>query len=469
MENKMKYILAVIVLFSTNLISCSTKDKISAVNSSADRPLILKNWNEKSLKNGLRLITIYDPSLPRIAIGLGISVGSWQDPDGKSGLSHLTAQTLEQGTKTKSASQIANEFGQLGTDFSNITNYDFSVFSTSGLSQNRYELLSLFSDVILNPTFAPLEVGRQKSQAKSAIVQSLDQPEIVIDQIFKESLFPQHPYGNPILGNLKSVELIQASDLQNFYKNWYLPESAVLVVSGDFDPNFVKTVEEKFEKWQHNPNFVAEKSLIPPNIEKRTVRKIVTKQGLKQAQIRIGQIGIKRNDPDFLRLRLANLILGGAFASRLNQKIRDDLGLTYSISSSSDVKKRSGIFEISTFTRHEKTAETVEQTLKVIREFINDGITKEELASAKNLVISQFPMAIETTDKLGQQLINLRMYEISDNYLRNFKETVNEITTEQVNSAIRKRFDLEQLNIIIYADQELLKEQMEKLSKLDIR
>ena len=116
-------------------------------------------------------------------------------------------------------------------------------------------------------------------------------------------------------------------------------------------------------------------------------------------------------------MRLANLILGGEFASRLNQHVRDDLGLTYSISSEIDSRKFAGTFEISTFTRNEKVTETLLTTYQDVQKFIAEGINEKELRAAKSFLLGQFPLALETVDRLGYQLILLRAYGISDDYL----------------------------------------------------
>jgi zinc protease len=170
-----------------------------------------------------------------------------------------------------------------------------------------------------------------------------------------------------------------------------------------------------------------------------------------------------------MELRLANLILGGGFVSRLNSKVRDDLGLTYSIFSQFDTKKQRGTFVISTFTRNDKVGETIKNTREIFSQFVAQGITEPELAAAKAVLTGQFPMAIETTDRLALNLMLLRLYGVSDSYLKNFLKDVNAITVAQVNEAIHKHFSVENLKTVVYADQSKVGKQLKALGPVTVQ
>jgi zinc protease len=188
---------------------------------------------------------------------------------------------------------------------------------------------------------------------------------------------------------------------------------------------------------------------------------------LQQAQIRFAEPGIARNNQDFLTLRLANLILGGAFASRLNQKVRDDLGLTYSISSRFEALKNTGGFEISTFTRNDKVGETIKSSLAVLKDFIEGGVTDKELDAAKALLVGQFPAAIETVDRLAFNLLILRLNGIDDSYLKDFFTNVNGISRSDVNAAIKKYFSSDKMKILVYADGTKVADQLKTIGAVE--
>jgi zinc protease len=395
-----------------------------------------------------------------------VQSGSAQDPDGAEGLSAFTVSLLEQGTALKPALQIADDFAQLGSSFTEAASSDYVLMTTAGLAEYKEKLLNLYSHVILNPAFSPSEVERRRSQILSDLTELPDQPTEFAGLMFDKELFGNHPYGHPVSGTIPSVQKITRSKIIKHYFAQYRPNNAILAITGNFDDKFVARVEKTFSQW-HQAKVETPVVADPKPIEKMAV-KLYSKSGLQQAQIRIGQFGIKRTDPDFLKLRLANIILGGAFASRLNQKIRDDLGLTYSINSQFDAKRGIGSFEISTFARNEKVAEAIKNTLAAVHNFQKEGVTSKELKSAKALLIGQFPAAIETVDRLAFNLLALRIYGVPDTYLTEFFTNVNSISLKEVNAAVQKYFSPEKMKIVIFADEKAVQSQMNQIGEFQV-
>ncbi|MDX9730406.1 MAG: pitrilysin family protein, partial [Bdellovibrionales bacterium] len=259
----------------------------------------------------------------------------------------------------------------------------------------------------------------------------------------------KHPYGRSVSGGQKEVASLGKRDIIQFYLRYYRPNNAIMVVSGKFDAAFEKSVETVFGEWTKRE---LPGDQIPEPVAKTGLHvRVIDKPGLTQAQIRMVGLGIKRRDDDFLRLRIANTILGGAFASRLNDRVRKELGLTYSISSNFDSRIARGPFTISTFTKIESIEKAVDETLKIYRDFIANGITREELDRAKGYLAGIFPQAIETSDKLAFNLALLRLYGISDRYLTHYIRDLRGVSVSEVNAAIRRQMKPDDLSIVIHA------------------
>jgi zinc protease len=156
------------------------------------------------------------------------------------------------------------------------------------------------------------------------------------------------------------------------------------------------------------------------------------------------------------------MALGGAFASRLNQRVRDDLGLTYGISSGFEARKFQGPFLMDTFTRNDKVGETIGASLEVYRTFVEKGLSEEELQASKSVIVGQFPRAVETMDALAYQMLLLRYYGIPDSYLTQFVKNVNALSLVEVNAAIKKYFRPDQLDIVVYGDSTSVEKQLKK-------
>lgn len=430
----------------------------SSMSSKKTSEFQMRGIQEKTLGNGLRVVYIPDASLPRVSISVMLLSGSAQDPKGSEGLMNMTADLLEQGSTQKSALQLADAFAQLGSSFGNSVAQDYVMISTSGLSTTRTQLAELFAETVLNPAFQNAEVERLRSQVLAQIAQIKDQPSAYADLLYDSEVFSGHPYGNPTMGTAESVKTLNRARIIKNYFAHFRPNNAILAVTGKIDEDFKSRVENLFSSWQKKDltNVSFPEMKMPTGYQ----FKMVSKPGLQQAQIRMGHPGIARNNPDFLKVRLANIVLGGAFASRLNQKVRDDLGLTYSISSRFDTMKYTGSFDISTFTRNDKVGETIQSSLNVLREFREKGITDQELDAAKALLIGQFPAAIETVDRLATNLLILRLNGVSDDYLKDFFVNVNSITRKQVNEAIKTYFSADNMKVLVYADEKAVGNQL---------
>lgn len=447
---------------AVGLVSCA-----STSTKTASSQFQLRSFQEETLPNGLRLLFIPDASLPRVSLQMMVRTGSLHDSIDKAGLSALVFGVLDQGTRRKKALELADAFAQIGAEFGAQAGGDASTISASGLATSRSELLQLFNEVVTEASFESAEIERRKSQHLAAIQKALDQPQAYADQVYEATLFEKHPYAVPALGTKESLRSLKRADVVKYYQTWIQPSNSILAVVGQIDAAFMDEVRKTMGQW---------KSSVPvgqlasrPTVSEGPLRKLVTKKDLKQTQIRIGQLGIRRVDEDFLKLRMASLILGGAFASRLNQRIRDDLGLTYSISANSDARWDRGAFEISTFSRNEKAADTIRETLVVVKDFIQKGATQREIDAAKALMIGQFPSALETPDRLAYNLMILRHYGISDDYLRNFHKNVSSITLDELNSTLQKHVKPDAFRIVVYGDEAVIGQSMKALGDWQIQ
>ncbi len=453
------------IVFLSFLIGCSSADKnvksnkgVHHVREARSAPIRLKPYREVTLENGLKVLFIRDVSLPRVSLNLLVKSGLREEPADKGGINTLTADLLETGTLTKSATQIADEFADLGTDLSIAPGSDATMITSDCLVNSSDKLLQLFFEVISSPSFKDGEISRLKAQYVAAIKKRADDPARLVAVKFESTLFSGHSYERSLLGDEKSLKKIRKQDIIKHYLGWYRPNNSTLAVVGSLSDAFEKKVVETFKAWpQRKIKKIEDKKLDDFQDFKM---KLITKSGLAQTQIRIGQLGVQRQNEDFLKLRIANEIFGGGFASRLNQKIRDDLGLTYSIGSSVDARFDRGIFTVSTFTKNDSVGKTIDETLKLIENFVTNGVDQNELQAAKNLLIGQFPRAVETADRLASNYLYLDFYGVPRSYLVNFNKNVEKVTLEEINNVIRKYYSPKNLRIVIYGDESVILEQI---------
>lgn len=402
------------------------------------------------LSNGLKIHLIKDNKLPRVSINLLLAVGSASEPEGYDGLNAFTASLLDQGTKKWKALEIADKLGALGTEIEIKPGSDFITIAADALVSDADELLDIVAEVVMAPKFDQAEIERARSQVIALIKKKEDNPGQFASQKFEEWIFKGHPYAKDELGTIESIQKIQRKDVLAHYKKWFRPQVASMAITGQFDEAFAAKAKKVFASWAAGPSPEVISQQI---VQAKTIEvKVDGKPGLKQAEIRMGQKGLPRGSADFMLVRMANEALGGSFGSRLNQVIRDDQGLTYSIYSFMDGRGQTGSFQISTFTKNETVGKTVSETIRVFQEFVKNGITQRELDAAKNQLAGQFPRSIETSDRLAFNILALDYYGVPFSYLTDFNRNVRAVTLADVNNAIKKYFDKDSLKVLVYAD-----------------
>ncbi len=414
----------------------------------------LMPFKEVVLENGLKIVYIRDNSLPRLSLTVLFKTGNMQEPKELAGLNAMTAYLLEQGTQTRDAMKIADEFGQMGTSLDVSPGYDVTTIYADALTSNAQDLLQIFSDVLMNPAFKDIEINRLRSQIVASLKKKVDNPSSYADEQMDQFLYGEHPYGRDTSGTMEGLRAIRKQDIIKHYLTFYRPNNATMAVVGQFDDEFEKQLQEALGKWTKRtiPTLTATPA---PAVDALKV-KLIVKKGLQQTQIRVSQMGIERKDNDFIPLRMANETLGGSFGSRLNQKVRDDLGLTYSIYSGFDARKDRGSFDISTFTKNETAAKALDETLKVVKDYVESGATEQEAVAARNQLVGQFPRAIETSDRLAYNLLVLDYYNISYDYLTDYISNVNKLRQKDVNAAMKRHIDPTKFKVIVYGNESII-------------
>ncbi|MEK6553707.1 MAG: pitrilysin family protein, partial [Bdellovibrionota bacterium] len=393
-------LIATVFLSSALIISgCSSSKKSSRGTSNGSAGFVLPDYKTETLPNGLELLTIEDRRLPSFGLILLSRAGCRFDPKGRGGITLMATSLLEKGAAKMNATQIADAFGQLGADFDSDVDLDYTTFSTGGLSKDQAELTHLFTTVLMQPTFTQAEINRLKQQAVAIIRRGYDEPDDFADRIFNSTLMANHPYGRSTYGSIKEINKLTRADIVNHYQKMFAPENSILAVIGDYTPETIAQIKKEFGAWQKKtlPTSELKKPVMPAALHIT----LVERKDLQQAQLRFGHIGIDRANPDFLALRVANNILGGTFSSRLMNRIREQKGLTYGISSGFSPRLVEGPFSISTFTRFDKVGETVSETLQVVKELREKGVSQAEVRTSIEYLKGAFPRAFETPEMLA--------------------------------------------------------------------
>lgn len=413
----------------------------------AARPVNFPQYDTQTLPNGLRVIAVSHHEQPVVSIRLLIGAGSSLDPKGKTGLAHLAAALLDQGTTTMSASQLNDTIDFIGGGTSAGAGTDLSYLNMLVMKDSFDSGLKMLSDMARHPAFAPEELARQRQQLMSSLQVSLDDPDFIANAVFDRLVYGFHPYGLPQSGTPETLGAITRDDLVAFHQKYFAPNNSILAVVGDVSPDEAfAAVRRVFGDWEHRdltPRTFSE----PPTPTRRLV--IVNKPDAVQTEVRVGNIGIPRNHPDYMAVNLAIRILGGEGSNRLHQVLRTSRGLTYGAQANFDTFKDSGDFEAETNTRTVATGEVLRLIVDEFWRLRRDRVSERELADAKAYLTGSFPLTIETPNAIATQIVNVLFYGLPVGDLQNFRERVNAVTVDDIQRVAQQYLKPDRLSVVL--------------------
>jgi len=428
-----------------------------------------------TLENGLKVYALHSSKLPTIYLSLMFPVGSMHDPKGKEGLASLTADLLDKGTETFSRSDIQEQLDFLGASYGSGTSSETTSLSLFGLSKDLKVLVSLFADLVQNPAFPKVELNQTVKRLTGLIQNTPDDLSALASRGIDEDLFAGTPLAHPSMGYIKSIRLIGQKDLKGFHKAHFLPKGASLAVAGDFrQSNLKETIENAFKNWNSNQSGKEKVESTPDKPLKLSETQfgitLINKPGATQAQIRIARIAFERKDPRFYTAWIVNQVLGGGFTSRLNQFVRDDLGLTYSIRSQFEFNKNFGVYSLATFTKNETVYKTISETLKLLKQSAEKSeLTEKEVSSSKSYISGVFPMQIQSIDSLADLYLRGAFHELPLNFVRDFIPEMMKVNLDEAKKFSKDFFGKENFKIVVVGDGAAVLPQLRKLGRVQVK
>ncbi|MCC7531206.1 MAG: insulinase family protein [Candidatus Melainabacteria bacterium] len=431
------------------------------------RPFKLPKIESFKLTNGLSVQLVEDHRYPLVTMALGLKVGSANDPAKKKGVAAMTADMLTQGTKKKTSKQIADEVDFIGGALRAGADNDFTILSSSVLSRYTDRLIASFEDVLFNPTFPQAEFDLKKTNLIQELAMKRSNPDFLLEERFAKVIFGDHPYSH-IAPTPESVKSITRQDLEAFHKANYLPNESALVIIGDFDSAKVRPLISKDFSEQWKPGRIAhiDASGMPTRSEQRIY--LVDRPGSVQSNIKIGNIAIKRTDPDYYALTLANQILGGAANSRLFLNLREAKSYTYGAYSGVSAQREPGAFGAEASVRTEVTAPSLQEFFYELSRIRNLKVSDKELNESKKYLTGSFQLGLETQGGLAQRLLEGQLYDLPRDYLETYTDKIMAVTRDDVRNAARKHIDLGHIAIAVVGDAKTIKPELQIFGPVDV-
>ncbi len=484
MENVSKIILMLSVL-SIGVFAQNTEPKPSAPKS-----VKIPAVKEFTMENGLTVAVVERPGVPLVTAQLLIKAGAvgFMEEMDKAGLADLSVSLLTKGTKTRSATQIAEEMEFLGADLNSNAGWLSSKVTLNVMSDKLEKALMIMSDTVINPSFSQSEIGLLKSQTLDGLTYSLTQPSFLANYVASTYSFKKHPVG----GTVSSINKISRDDILEYYSQNLIPEDSVLIFIGDIKAEQAKSLTEKyFSQWKNPKLMMLSKGGIDPlsirkspeefqEKKKREMEQPIVKRILVIDLPNSGQAAvtfaknIKNNGRIYRKddqigafegkcyypATVLNSLLGGGYSSRLNQEIRIKRGLSYGAGSGFNWEWLSTDFSTRTQTKNETAAEVAELVEDEIKKLSEGEIPESELNPRRLVLTGGFGRNLETNQGLANALADLYSFELPADSLNSYMNSVMTVNVKQV-----KQFAAENFNggdIIIVGDYAKFKDDLAK-------
>lgn len=404
------------------------------------------------LPNHLVVLVVADHSLPFVTFKLLVNAGSRKDPPGADGLANLTVRGLLLGTTSRSETAMNKELNFMGTTLQTSCTRDYSSVSLKILKKDLNQGFGLFLQAVTEPTFPAGAVNREKDKLLGFIQSAEEQPGQVAEKAFRAALFAGSPYGHPVVGTTESLPGLTRDQLVQFYRTHYHPNNSILTIVGDVTLAEVKAaLVPQLEQWQEQK--------IP-----HTRFKIAFAEGpqvikidrpISQANIVLGQEGIRRSDRNYYTITVLNYILGsGGFSSRLAREIRVKRGLAYSIVSLFIPYQYPGSFQVALQTQNGSARQAISLVIDQIKHLREQPVSEEELATAKKYLIGSFPLRLDSQKELADFYSQVQYYHLGLNYPQRYPALINSVTRQDVLRVARAYLHPSKMLVVVVGNQE---------------
>ena len=436
--------------------STTTTDRTTMPRGSTPRAFMPPVPRRTRLPNGLSVVFVPKPGVPIVAFGLLFRAGAAADPAALPGLAHMTATMLPEGTTRRSSQQLAEEMEFMGARLSSEVTYEYALVTTETLRSHWEEALELMADVARNPTFVPQELERVRKERLTDLKRISDEPVAIATQALRSLLYgPETGYGHPGIGTEDSVERMSRGDLVRHFTDCYRPDGATLIVVGDVsEDEVVSNAQRYLGDWSAQGSMPA---VATPSVEtdmrQPTTIFLADKPGASQSVIRAGHLTVPRHHPDYYALTFLNYVFGGQFSARLNSNLRQDKGYSYGYMSSIDWSTGPSALIAGGGVQTAVTKEAVAETLKEFAEIHGSRpVTKKEFKNARDGILRALPSHFETRFQMLHQLVQLVVFDLPDEYLRDLPDHIKAVSLEDVRRVSQERLHDDHLKILVVGD-----------------
>ena len=392
----------------------------------------------KKFDNGLRLVVNKMEGLTSVSFGVMVKAGSANESKELNGISHFIEHTTFKGTKKRAAFDISDRIDGIGAQINAFTSKEMTCYYTKSTAERFEDAAEVVSDIFFDSVFKEEELEKEKCVIVEEINMSEDSPEDLCLDALAESYFGKKGYGRTILGSAKNVRSFTKKDVLSYMDKYYTADNVVISVAGNIDFVAAENVVQKYfaDKFKRVKSQVSAKPIAAK------FGSIYKRKRIEQTHIGLAYKAFSVKDDRGVAFSIANAVLGGGMSSRLFQRIREEMGLCYTVYSYPSLYEKCGVLEIYAGVNSASREKAAAALIAEFGNFVKNGVTKSEFERGKEQVKSAFIIGRESTASqmllYGKHLLFTGKNFDYDKELKNIEKT----SVEEINDVI-KAFDID--------------------------
>jgi zinc protease len=396
-----------------------------------------------TMANGMRVFVVENHKLPTVSVSIQLDIKPELEGNA-AGYREMMSEILLSGTKSRSKEKLNAEIDYIGA---NINASDDGLFGSS-LKKHQAKLLDLMSDIAINSDINKDELEKIKKRTLSGLQAAKNEPDQMLENVSAVMNFgTNHPYGEVATEN--TVNNITVDLPRKYYSTYFRPNVAYMAIVGDVTMAEMKPLIEKhFGSWQKAA--VPSATYSNPSAPSKTKVAFVPRDAAVQSVINVTYpIDLKPGEPDVIKSRVANSILGGGSNGRLFLNLREKHAWTYGSYSSINQDELKGQFTAYAKCRNAVSDSSVNEIIAEMRRMQNEKVGKEELQNHLANLSGAFAIGLESPQTVAQYAINIERYKMPADYYKNYLKNLNAVTAEDIQGVAKKYINPDKANIVV--------------------
>ncbi len=424
------------------------------------KPFNVPATQASTLSNGLRVTLAPYGNVPMATINAVIRVGNLNEGAKQVNLADVLGDLLKEGAAGRNAEALAQHAARMGGQLSVNVGPDQTQVSIDVLSEFAPDAVRLIADVLQRADLPQSELPRLKKNLLRYIAVARSEAQPLADEAFRKTLYGDHPYGRTFATD-EMVSAWTIDDLRAFYKSNFGAARTHIYVAGKFEPAVLKAVTEAFGNWERGPDPL----INVPNPQPKPTVVLIDRPNAPQSTLRIGLPALDPKNPDYIPMVVTNALLGGSFASRITQNIREQKGYTYSPFSQLSVRYRDGYWAENADVTTAVTGAAIQEILAEVRRLRQEPPPAPELKGIQNYLAGTFVLQNSSPRGIISQLAFVNLHDLGNDYLRTYVQRVHGVTGTEVQRVTEKYLDPDKMTLVVVGDKTKIADQVAQFEK----